>query len=380
MKTQFYGILLICGLFAAGGTCVVSDVARGGTYSCYWQFADGLGNNCMTLAAGDMDNDGDDDIVGKYGQTGWVGWFENIGGEFAVHGEHPEVFNFELIYTGYTGYTLFVADMDGDGDTDVVGAGPHPTLSKTVPCWWENSSNGTSWTSHMIYDPVGTPSWVEPADIDGDGDMDVAVAEWNKVLWVKLNNGAYVNSYTLDSPGSWNCWCAHPAQLDGDTELEIVGTWYYGSYMNKQVCIYQTGSGSNIVLATNQMTGPWTAWALDFDGDGDLDVAASGSSGVRVWKNNGSSWSLFLNDSAVVATSFRSADVDQDGDDELILAGHARVGTFSSSSWTVTNVGTSSWPMGTWSTTGCGIGDFDGDTYADVVHPDAAGWGWWTLP
>jgi len=351
-RTKAFGRWLMTGLLVIG----YSDTARAIDFEDneVWRFADSGGNNAMCAQGGDIDNDGDTDVIVKYGQTGKIGWFENYGGCGEKWWTNACSARFTQICTSYGGYSMFVADMDGDDDFDVVASGPHPSISKTVPGWWENSSNGTSWSFHMIYDPVGTSSWVEPADIDDDGDMDVACAEWGKILWVELNDGAPVSTNVLDSPGTWNSWCAHPAQLDGDAELEIVGAWYYGSYINKQVVIYQIGGGTT-VLSTNSLNGPWRVWCFDADGDDDLEVAVCASSVTKVWENT-TNWPVLMNDTSGGAACLHSGDLDGDGDEELVAGDNYY--DFTTMGWTNYDAGT----LGTsWSTYTFDVIDVDGD-------------------
>ncbi|MGB2987125.1 MAG: VCBS repeat-containing protein [Phycisphaerae bacterium] len=97
---------------------------------------------------------------------------------------------------------VYAADLDGDGDTDVLGAA---FLADDVT-WWENispSGDGTTWTKHTIDGDFDGADTVRAVDIDGDGDFDVfgcvlyadSVAWWENVD----GNGAAWTKHFIDA-------------------------------------------------------------------------------------------------------------------------------------------------------------------------------------
>jgi FG-GAP-like repeat len=78
-----------------------------------------------SLAIGDIDGDGDLDVVSCFNGDRIIAWFENDGrGNFTIHS----------IYKDQTAYDVRLIDMDRDGDLDVLVAGDR---SKNV-VWYEN--------------------------------------------------------------------------------------------------------------------------------------------------------------------------------------------------------------------------------------------------
>ena len=73
--------------------------------------------------------------------------------------------------------SVYVEDVDGDGDLDILGAAE----ADHDITWWENDGSpqddtggdGNSWTQHTIDGNFIVASFVAAADMDGDGDMDV---------------------------------------------------------------------------------------------------------------------------------------------------------------------------------------------------------------
>ncbi|MBN1421289.1 MAG: VCBS repeat-containing protein [Planctomycetes bacterium] len=80
-------------------------------------------------------------------------------------------------------HSLQVADFDGDGDLDIFG-GEMEHLGEAPHRWfiWENASGGgREWTERVILDAnLGTHEAVA-GDVDGDGDIDLAGKLWRPV-------------------------------------------------------------------------------------------------------------------------------------------------------------------------------------------------------
>ena len=58
------------------------------------------------------------------------------------------------------------ADVDGDGDIDILGA----ATSDDKITWWENTSgDGSTWTQNDITSNFNEANSVASADVDGDG-------------------------------------------------------------------------------------------------------------------------------------------------------------------------------------------------------------------
>ena len=73
-------------------------------------------------------------------------------------------------------YEVHIADMDGDGDLDIVSAASHGTLAANI-AWYENDGAADpTWTAADIADSAEGARDVHVADMDGDGDLDIVSA------------------------------------------------------------------------------------------------------------------------------------------------------------------------------------------------------------
>ena len=122
------------------------------------------------VAVADFDDDGDIDVAA----SSWVlgnqfAWFENDGtpadGEWQKHMIENDVAETR---------TMRAADFDGDGDMDLLGTGRQ--VSHVI--WYENhrEADAVAWKKHLIDDQSPCPAHGNPADMDGDGDLDVVMA------------------------------------------------------------------------------------------------------------------------------------------------------------------------------------------------------------
>ena len=124
----------------------------------------------------DMDGDGDMDVVSASIEDDKIFWYENDGNK-------DPFFATAEIATSVDGIrSVFVADMDGDGDLDIVSASENDANI----AWYENDGNADpSWTAADIASTAEDSRNVFAADMDGDGDMDIVSASLDDdtIVW-----------------------------------------------------------------------------------------------------------------------------------------------------------------------------------------------------
>ena len=95
--------------------------------------------------------------------------------------------------------------MDLDGDTDVLVI----STGANVVTWWENQNIlGTSWGQHNINTSFTGAADIHPADVDGDGDVDIVGASWNgnKISWFENDINPYVDPQRIQHSISKDRW------------------------------------------------------------------------------------------------------------------------------------------------------------------------------
>ncbi|HBC05397.1 MAG TPA: hypothetical protein DC015_14660, partial [Aequorivita sp.] len=143
-----------------------------------------MDNGLVTSAlAADLDGDGDLDVVsgsrtGSYN----IAWFENLDG-LGNFGTENIVENnlFDEVYS------IFLADLDGDGDMDILTTAF--SLDKII--WYENlDGQGNFSVQKIISNTADGAFTVVAGDLDGDGDMDViSGSDFSGLAWYENLDG-----------------------------------------------------------------------------------------------------------------------------------------------------------------------------------------------
>lgn len=240
----------------------------------------------------DIDDDGDLDAVLIDGSL--ANYFENDNGVFRENsGENP----FTLGYFGALG--IDIADFDGDGDLDaiiVLNSGSYSTIIEhyeMVDGKFEYVSgspinNGGNSGSNLSFGPGIQAKF---ADVDGDGDLDI-VGTWNCGIGSLLQQSDhnFVLSYSL--PREMGDYAVNSrfnlADMDGDGDKDlfafipaIVSPGLADATGNIEYFENTPGSGafasnSNIPLPVADMSSTLIPLLADLDGDGDIDVLIPG--------------------------------------------------------------------------------------------------------
>ncbi len=236
----------------------------------------------------DLDGDGDSDLlIGE--KTGNTYGYENTGSAGSPTWTAKATWNAPDIGDEAV---LSVADLDGDGDYDILIGGKtgitygyENTGSAGSPAWTAKST----WNAPDIGDYAG-PSF---ADLDDDGDYDILIGGKTGITYGYENTGS-AGSPSWTAKSAWNAPdigdYAGPslADLDGDGDYDLM----IGSSAGITNGYENTGNtGSPAWTAKATWNTPDTgarskpAWA-DLDADGDYDLLVGDSSGITYGYQN----------------------------------------------------------------------------------------------
>jgi hypothetical protein len=250
-----------------------------------------------SVHAADVDGDGDLDVLSASAGDDEIAWYENDGNEnFTVH---------TITTAADYANSVYAADMDGDGDLDVLSASGNDDKI----AWYENDGS-ENFIPHTIATTTD-PAKVSAADLDGDGDLDV-LASSSQVAWYENNGSASFTQHVISANSVYNLFAAD-IDRDGDTDLASMGTG--------KVAWYRNDGLANFTEQAIGTSSPDSGHATDLDGDGDMDILTGSGSGVA-WHENDGAQSFtrhVILSSADLVYDVRAADIDGDGDQDVLV-------------------------------------------------------------
>lgn len=272
----------------------------------------------------DIDSDGDLDIISTAEFDDKVSWFENIDG-LGVFG--PEQIINETLHAAYG---IYVSDIDNDSFLDIIIAAKGHNANDGKVYWIKNLDGlGNFGEPQIISTLVQGPLSVFVADIDGDNNLDVVSASFadNKVAWYQNIDGLgnFGPQQVIDNQ-ALSVRQVFVADLDGDTDMDVIAA----AAAADEVIWYENTDGLGTYgvpqILTNTANGVISVYATDIDGDEDLDIlAASPSDNEVIWFENTNGQASFgpkqiLAVNLQVVRDVKATDIDNDGDMDVLFA------------------------------------------------------------
>lgn len=218
-----------------------------------------VGTNPRGIAVLDVDGDGDTDVVNtNFAANNMSILFNNGAGVFSA----PTFFE-----GGANGErALAAADMDDDGLLDLVIGFQTGQFIRV------NRSNGDGTFTALAGQSAGGQVWMlNASDVDGDGDEDVIVVNGfsNNGGNLKNNGDGTLAPPTITATDPFSLG-SDVGDLDGDGDLDWITSSFSGDWQ------IRTNNGSGVFSFLMEIDAPQAASCsipLDFDNDGDLDLA-----------------------------------------------------------------------------------------------------------
>jgi len=307
----------------------------------------------------------------------------------------PLISNSQVTFTeiptsilGVSNSSIDFSDIDGDGDQDLLITGTGGSSWGNTVLYKNDGSGNFTVVPGTPFDGI-TDGSVAFEDIDNDGDEDLLITgdSMGQVGIAKLyiNNGLGIFTPSAEQfiGVSGSCVVFVDVDNDGDKDVLISGA---NSWSNPRTDLYlNDGWGHFTMLLGTGLIGviyPSIAFS-DIDGDGDKDVLITGDD------NSGSPFShvtkLYTNDGFGIFTeinhpfedvsesSIAFSDIDNDGDNDVLITGHNNGGGGSSVSILFINDGSGIFtpaqvmPFVQVYESSVSFSDVNGDNYADVL-------------
>jgi len=235
-------------------------------------------------AMADLNGDGKPDLaLAHYGRSGLF-WVDFAGAEPKVH----------MVGTSeQDGHGVGMADVDGDGKIDLL----------TIHGWFKNidaAHDKWEWRGEWNLGETGFP--IIGYDVNKDGKLDLIFCEGHNygLYWLEQQGDAAARKWvrhTIDESYS-QVHAMALADIDGDGEMELIAGKRYrghdggdpGSYEPLAIYYYKidrkTGQFTRFPISLNGTAGAGTQFIVaDLDGDGDIDIATAGKTGVHFFEN-----------------------------------------------------------------------------------------------
>ena len=251
---------------AVGGGHKVSILLNDGDASfpsadTYW-----VDDYVESIFSADLDQDGDYDLAVSF-QGGFVSILVNNGDGSFHQGD--------LVATDGAARSVFSADLDDDGDYDLAAIGSTWPGPYYVSIFWNAGDATFHVASH--YEVGDYELWsIFSANLDDDGDYDLAVGGWSKV-WVLVNEDGVFDTIGSDVVGC-RAMSLFSADLDGDRDCDLA----VACDASGRVCILRNNGDGTFREAGRNDVGGWLSslFSADFDKDGDYDLAVASLNGT----------------------------------------------------------------------------------------------------
>jgi len=273
-----------------------------------------VGYGPREVRVADVDNDGDNDLVTVNYDWDNASVLKNNGdGTFATKSDYT---------LGDNPTQITVADLNNDGYMDLISTNSFG-LSLSVLL---NNGNGT-FAAKVDYSTPYQSRSVIASDVNGDGFLDLlAPTERDDIVSVYLNNGNGTFAADVQYPTGDGPFGITSADLDGDGDLDLITS----NFATSTISVLPNLGNGTFGSKTDYSTGNSPRHLTHADGDGDADIivaiiTGASNGNIAVLKNNGDGTFAARVDYTMPYGAFypTAQDVDGDGDIDVLCANSA---------------------------------------------------------
>ena len=277
----------------------------------FWLLADLSADVSRVLASADLDGDGCPDLVaGRDGVT------------TLYHGDCQGGFSAGTDLATGTGQitSLVVTDINQDGHPDIIEGRAEATNTL-----YFNDGSGQFSSTRAFGDAAGVTTWLAVGDLDGDGHPDLVEARFGEPNRYYLTDGA--GNITADADINVDhAQSIHLllVDLNGDGHADIVeGLLEPVAGASSRFYLNDGSGGFDTAVTLGENISAMMLATADLDGNGSLDLVEVGADGVSVFLNDGnagfSAVPSPLPDPVTGAQALALVDLDNDGHIDLVL-------------------------------------------------------------
>lgn len=219
------------------------------------------GDNPLQVRTGDVDGDTNQDLIAINETDGTISVFLGNG---------DGTFVSQAVYTAAAGGAslkdIQLGDLDNDGDTDIITSDVNNDQVSILI----NNGNGT-FNARVSLDTTGHGYGTALVDLNNDGNLDLAYSDWsNNVLNVQLGDGSG-NFGVITSYAAAGGYEISFGDFNGDGNSDIAVASYDVDKLTVLLGNGNGTLKAAVSYASNDKPGTMTA--VDFNGDGLTDVA-----------------------------------------------------------------------------------------------------------
>ena len=179
---------------------------------------------------------------------------------------------------------VFVSDLDGDGDPDVVSG----SRQDDRLVWYANDGAGNFGAVRIVSTGVTDLEWAHADDMDADGDMDLLAFSWgNHSLYLFANTGAgeFLGPDTLVTD-AYGLARITTADVDGDGDPDVL-TCTDAEELSWLPNLGDGTFGPENVIDPDNYNSAYHLACKDIDSDGDVDIVFASQPDPACLLNNG---------------------------------------------------------------------------------------------